>query len=162
MSTFQKDLDRVRAQKRAAIVAAILEERHRQIADLGHTPEHDDGHVDGSLAMAAALYAAPEQLFIQRRLVVADAVHFMDPWPWERQADKRRRRHTGGFVPKEELAHDIRRKQLVQAAALIVAEIERIDRAADRGTPPAPPRPRTPANEGAAVLPGSDFGTREG
>lgn len=124
MSTFQEDF------KRMVIISDILAERARQVRELGYTAEHDDVHIDSSLAMAAALYAAPEQLFIQRRLIAGDAVHFMDPWPWDRQADKRRRRHEGGLVPIEELGPDIRRKQLVQAAALIVAEIERLDRAA--------------------------------
>lgn len=142
---------------RKLVMHHILMERERQIEELGYQADHDDAHADGSLAMAAALYAAPEQLFIQRRLATADAVHFMDPWPWEKQHDKRRRFHGGGIIPAEHLPADVRRKQLVQAAALIVAEIERLDRLQaapdfDRSLHRQNAAHRAPANEGTAAM----------
>lgn len=77
-------------------------ERERQIAK-GYDSAHDDEHSDGSIAAAAAYYAwgkgAPEYL-----------------WPWEEAA-----RPTLSLMPD--------RERLLIAAALLVAEIERIDRA---------------------------------
>lgn len=92
----------------------IEKERSRQIAREGWTPEHDDKHVIGQLALAACCYATPFPLWI-RALTSANIVSFQDPWPWEREWDKR-----GQHDPK---------KRLVIAAALILAELERLDRA---------------------------------
>jgi hypothetical protein len=80
------------------VIDEIAAERHRQIEDEGWTPDHDDGHDRGELAMAAACYCVPE---IQEAM-----------WPWEFKWWKRK---------------DYRRN-LIRAAALIVAEIERLDR----------------------------------
>ena len=41
-------------------IQRIVDERARQIAKEGWTPEHDDEHVDGELALVGALYATPE------------------------------------------------------------------------------------------------------
>lgn len=80
-----------------SVIDEIAAERARQISKEGWTPEHDDHHNDGSLARAAASYAAGERLW----------------WPW-RDSD---------WKPKD------RRRDLIRAAALIVAEVERLDRA---------------------------------
>ena len=64
------------------VLSEIEAERRRQVLDDGWTPEHDDRHIQGALARAAA---------------------------------------SDGFKG--------RRRALVKAAALIVAEIERLDRA---------------------------------
>ncbi len=89
------------------ITQEILAERLRQVAQEGFDGDHDNEHSNGQLAMAAACYAAPEPIEIR---------HYNDPWPWDVSWDKRQK-------------HD-RRRQLVIAGALIVAEIERLDRAA--------------------------------
>ncbi|EBI7171804.1 hypothetical protein D3Q73_21415 [Salmonella enterica] len=83
----------------------VLAERQRQIHTEGWKPEHDDEHVEGQLADAAACYA----LFAtdQRRPVPAH-------WPWSDDWWKQRGQ----------------RRDLVRAGALIIAEIERLDRAA--------------------------------
>lgn len=39
-------------------IELIAEERQRQITQEGWTPEHDDGHIDGELAIEAARWAA--------------------------------------------------------------------------------------------------------
>lgn len=79
----------------------VYEERRRQVTVEGWTPEHDDDHVDGSMALAAALYA------------IADEGEPCPPiWPWE----------SLWWKPRD------KRRNLVRAAALLVAEIERIDR----------------------------------
>ncbi len=89
----------------------VLAERARQVSAEGWTPEHDDEHNDGSLARAAACYA----LHTEPVGNVGDYLRF---WPWGGEAWK----------PRE------RRRNLVKAGALVLAEIERIDRAAARAT----------------------------
>ena len=85
-------------------MAAVLAERQRQIDVEGWTPEHDDEHDIGELAIAAACYvtAAPEGF--------SDIVQ----WPWAAK----------WWKPGDP------RRNLVKAGALILAEIERLDRAA--------------------------------
>jgi hypothetical protein len=86
------------------VVNEIIAERERQKSAEGWTPEHDDEHSDGSLAMAAACYAGD-----RRKWNKAAPVN----WPWG----------DDWWKPKNP------RRDLVRAAALIVAEIERLDRA---------------------------------
>lgn len=78
-------------------------ERHRQVAEEGYSPEHDDEHDEGQLAKAAAAYALA-------------GLRFELPWPWPWK----------GFKPSD------RRCNLVKAGALIIAEIERLDRAKEK------------------------------
>lgn len=78
----------------------IAAERQRQIDAEGWTPEHDDVHVDGALAHAAAVLAS-------------DRVDVNDVWPWPDEPPKM----------KDEL------RNLVRAGALIAAEIDRLQRA---------------------------------
>lgn len=93
----------------------IAAERRRQIEEEGWTPEHDDEHDGGELAAAAGCYA----------LNAVDAFHVDDfcndgtpyQWPWDRE----------WWKPKN------RRRDLIRAAALIVAEVERLDRNAEPG-----------------------------
>jgi hypothetical protein len=98
----------------------VARERARQISGEGWTPEHDDDtHRRGEMAAAAANYAAASAV-----MSALDAkgwetcppydgfLPFTD-WPWARQS----------FKPVD------RRRALVKAGALILAEIERIDRA---------------------------------
>lgn len=87
-------------------LADVAAERKRQIDVKGWSLAHDDLHTGGELAMAGATYA----VLGSGRSVP----HGM--WPWRNE----------GEWPKPET----RRHDLVRAAALIVAEIERLDRAA--------------------------------
>jgi hypothetical protein len=94
----------------------IAAERKRQIEIKGWAPSHDDQmHGQGDLAYAAAAYA------IGRRAVSGQCRvgHHANVtiWPWD-IADCRMRGN--------------RRRDLVKAGALIVAEIERIDREVSR------------------------------
>lgn len=104
-------------------VALIAAERQRQIEKEGWTPEHDDSHTNGELAQAAACYALnPSQVWAGDRsesvfAVVDDFVGPNEvPWPWERHAYKRDRDRI---------------RELVKAGALIAAEIDRQNRAAE-------------------------------
>ncbi len=78
----------------------VIAERQRQVDVEGWTPEHDDKHTDGALAKAATCYATVYGLGASY-------------WPWD----------IKWWKPKD------RRSNLIRAAALIIAEIERIDRA---------------------------------
>ena len=81
----------------------VLAERRRQIEVEGWTPEHDDEHDEGEIPHAAACYA-----------LMAGGTFAVDPlWP-------------KGWGEMRAKPH---RRMLVIAAALLLAEIERLDRA---------------------------------
>ena len=82
----------------------VLAERQRQISTEGWTPEHDDEHNGHEMAHAAACYAYPE----------LTALVGVKTWPWAAEWFKVRD-HRSNYV---------------RAAALLLAEIERLDRAA--------------------------------
>ncbi|RZL30257.1 MAG: hypothetical protein EOP35_24120 [Rubrivivax sp.] len=97
----------------------VLAERQRQIELEGWTPEHDDAHKGGSMALAASCYAMAGA---QSDRVSSEFVGKL--WPWTGWAWQ-------WWKPKD------KRHNLVRAGALILAEIERLDRAADRQEPRA-------------------------
>lgn len=88
----------------------VLVERARQVSAEGWTPEHDDGHTGGEIAGAAACYAMVDILHWGRHY----AIQML--WPWAR----------AWWKPTD------RRRNLVKAAALLMAEIERLDRDSER------------------------------
>lgn len=94
------------------ILIEIANERARQVEQEGWTPEHDDTHADGSLAAAAGVYAIHAAANGHSRGGEVDRAYHKF-WPWD----------AAWWRPTN------RRRALVKAAALIVAEIERIDRA---------------------------------
>lgn len=95
-------------------VDMISAERHRQIELERFSAGHDDGHVLGQLALAACCYATPFPLYIRPLAPASEGIRFVDPWPWEKEWDKRKK-HS-------------RLKQLAIAGALIAAEIDRLRR----------------------------------
>lgn len=113
--------------RRSTAILDVARERTRQVDDENWTPEHDDAHGDGSIALAAACYAmfasvsdkarastdVPGGLTTDGKPIEGWAA-WLEIWPWERKFWK----------PTH------RRRDLIKAGALIVAEIERIDRAA--------------------------------
>jgi hypothetical protein len=99
------------------IIEEVAEERRRQQDKEGWTPEHDDTHAEGELAAAAGCYALTA--VDQARGDQARAP--LSCWPWD----------ESWWKPKDQ------RRNLIRAAALIVAEIERLDRATlSRGIAP--------------------------
>ena len=82
----------------------VAAERRRQIEAEGFDYEHDDLHSSGDLMQAAICYAMGATF-------VSGAT--FDLWPWDR----------AWWKPKD------RRSNLVRATALLLAEIERLDRA---------------------------------
>jgi hypothetical protein len=104
--------------ERTQAVQDVLAERCRQIEAEGWTTEHDDEHGDGSMARAAACYALHAGGVPGEDRFPAGSTLF---WPreWARS----------WWKPKDA------RHNLIRAGALILAEIERLDRAALRGQP---------------------------
>lgn len=96
-------------------LAAVAVERKRQIDEEGWTPEHDDQHANGELAMAAACYAYEAGLPESERDFRNPSPDF---WPWDEDWWKPSYRLRG----------------LVKAYALLLSEMERLDRAAARGS----------------------------
>lgn len=89
----------------------VLAERERQKTVEGWTAEHDDAHSNGEIAGAAATYAV---LRSQVGGIDQPGSGFLASlWPWD----------GSWFKPSSP------RRDLVKAGALILAEIERLDRA---------------------------------
>lgn len=112
------------------IAAELTMERHRQRKQIkdggeGVTLARDDSYTNGELAKAAAVYAAPIDHVFELKRVTGSIVTmlFQDIWPWTLHWLKRTNR----------------RRDLVKAGALIIAEIERIDRAIERANPLSDP-----------------------
>ncbi len=91
----------------------VINERYRQISVEGWTTEHDDSHRNGELAQAAAAYAF---YCCDAENSGPDALTLF-PKTWDK----------GWFKPTTD------RRNLVKAAALLLADIERRDRAAKGG-----------------------------
>lgn len=89
----------------------IRTERLRQVVSEGWSPEHDDSHDTGEIADAAACYAMTD-MNRERPFRANEPPQW---WPWEAR----------WWKPGD------RRRELVKAGALILAEIERLDRAAE-------------------------------
>jgi hypothetical protein len=92
----------------------VLAERQRQVNAEGYEPEHDDEHVNGEIGAMAAFYAMPDGARDWPATETGYGETFgeaIKPEGWEGKTGDRRR-------------------ELVKAGALILAEIERLDRAA--------------------------------
>ena len=100
------------------VITEIATERQRQISVEGYDAGHDEQHENGELAAAAAAYALLQNDGLNNvyvgRTPIADYL-----WPW----------NPYGFSSKGD------RRNLVCAAALIIAEIERLDEVARRCDP---------------------------
>lgn len=92
------------------VILEVARERERQMTAEGWTPEHDDTHEAGQMAGAAACYT----LTAVAHWGAGPAIDHL--WPWARS----------WWKPKD------KRNNLIRAAALLVAEIERLDRAKAR------------------------------
>lgn len=95
----------------------VLAERRRQVEAEGWNAEHDDEHAHGEIARAALCYV--DAAAWQSRGLNPLTGQSPAEWPW----------HVSWWKPKD------RRRNLVKAGALILAEIERLDRAASAKEP---------------------------
>ncbi len=96
-------------------IKLIAKERKRQVDKEGWSSEHDDDeHRHGGLVWAAICYAASSigEKAYKRTRDARWGEHFLEPWPWDGQWDKRKK-HS-------------RKRKLVIAGALIAAEIDRL------------------------------------
>lgn len=110
MSEYTKTLE---SKLELPAVADVLAERQRQVSEKGYTAESDDSYIPGILCLAGAAYAVAASAYPDARRRANRL------WPWPN-------------APKyfEPARKNNPRANLVKAAALIIAEIERIDRAA--------------------------------
>lgn len=103
------------------VIDEIAAERKRQIEVEGWSAEHDDAHHHGEMALSAAAYACAstmlhEEIEFHKKMLYGakrglfSVIAYL--WRWE----------PHWFKPKD------RRRNLIKAAALLVAEIERLDR----------------------------------
>ncbi|WEA21662.1 hypothetical protein [Pseudomonas juntendi] len=97
-------------------VRDLLAERRRQVIEEGHTLKRDDQYTEGQLAQAASAYAFWAD---PRGARQDDHIDYLDSrpvglWPWAKE-------HWKPTSP---------RLMLIKAGALILAEIERLDRMA--------------------------------
>ncbi|HCD3048219.1 TPA: ead/Ea22-like family protein [Klebsiella variicola] len=100
-----------------AAAADVLAERQRQVTTEGWSPKHDDQYKNTELAFAASCYAfhaAAASWDLEDNGIPYDSHPVPKQWPWE----------PSWWRPTDA------RRDLVKAGALILAEIERIDRAA--------------------------------
>ncbi|HDZ8013256.1 TPA: DUF550 domain-containing protein [Citrobacter amalonaticus] len=109
----------------------VVAERQRQKSVEGWTSEHDDQYEDGELIDAAACYAKDSSLWDCIGEPPSD-------WPWNDE----------WWKPSKNM-----RRNLVKAGALILAEIERRDRAAGmfQGSQPVSNRDELPEEKGASL-----------
>ena len=96
-------------------ITDVVAERARQVAEEGWTPEHDDISPRHQLAGAATAYASHVYAMAWIFPTSPENYRSEDPpyfWPWSEESWK----------PKSP------RQDLVRSAALIIAEIDRLDR----------------------------------
>jgi hypothetical protein len=94
---------------------AVMAERHRQMMVEGWTAKHDDEHSNGGMARAAAAYAlagSSDGRIVGDEMTPSIIERIWHSTGWSRQ----------WWKPKD------KRRNLVRAAALLLAEIERLDR----------------------------------
>jgi hypothetical protein len=111
--------ERARGQQAGELTNAahdVLAERRRQVEAEGWTPEHDDQHRESSMSYAAACYALEGTPAARAKTVIIERLWEWTGWSW-----------FAWWKPKS------RRQNLVRATALLLAEIERIDRAKEGG-----------------------------
>ena len=121
-------------------LADVAAERARQIAVEGWTPEHDDEHSSAEMARAAYSYVGH---YFQRGWTAPDVYASEGSphsWPWDEE----------WWKPKTP------RRDLVRAAALLLAEIERIDRAAIADTSKRAAKPGLALDSGE-FIPATDL-----
>ncbi|MGY4876475.1 hypothetical protein ACLUEY_01160 [Vreelandella aquamarina] len=96
-----------------AIYTEVYQERMRQTCSEGFSSRHDDNYIKGELARAAGSYASVAGTAIERGESDTSRA-LISSWPFDRN----------WWKPTNP------RRDLVKAGALILAEIERLDRAA--------------------------------
>ncbi len=109
-------------------VQMIIAERKRQVDEEDYSLEHDDEHTGGALALAAAIYATPELLYDKQDYAKSTVFQVVTgPSGWGLKIP-----YDGNVpLPNHTLSTTERIDQLVKSGALIIAEIERLQRLKD-------------------------------
>lgn len=102
------------------VIEEIEAERERQIDVEGWDAAHDDAHDPGTLAQAASCYAQQAADVMSPDIAAEGAENVPSFWPFDPAWWK-------STTP---------RRDLIKAAALIIAEIERMDRQGKNFNPP--------------------------
>lgn len=111
-------------------VTDIAAERQRQVDAEGWSAERDDGYTDRSLAHAAAAYALGFDMETRAEFITEDVSGGRGETPvWKNRQIQVPASWPSSWDARWWKPSDARR-DLVKAGALIVAEIERLDRAA--------------------------------
>jgi hypothetical protein len=109
-----------------SVLARIAAERQRQVSLEGYSQEHDDQHDHGELAMAAIAYASPIAIDGDEEnwtLAVIDQEGVTEPvYPFGNYP------HKLQAINRGQLSKEYRIQQLIIAGALLVAEVERLER----------------------------------
>lgn len=103
----------------ARVLEEVRAERDHQRVEKKYSRESDDLYPGGQLARAGVTYAYFGSMLAGAMKPHPEHLRFLWPWNWV------------SFNPRPDA-----RQALVRAAALIVAEIEKMDRAAARGRRP--------------------------
>ncbi len=105
-------IDQLESQDADSGIGRIANERQRQIDIKGYTPEHDDEHINGEMAIAAACYAVgDDETYCEVKSIDGDGMIDVDgdAFPW----------------PEHDTRNQPRIDRLTIAGALIAAEIDR-------------------------------------
>ena len=109
----------------------VKTERLKQINKHGYTHDHDDDYTDGSIADAAACYAANSNKLWEERKIYHKQFNYhkggfeikgtaIPLWKWNEV-----------YFKKEEKS---RKEQIITACALLMAEFERLERLDENNT----------------------------
>lgn len=109
--------------------SSLLVLRERESQRDRYSDEHDDEMTGGELALAAACYASPREIF--EREVHWTGTVYRNPFPWDDIERDDRKRKSNGFLQEKRTSKD-NLDLLVKAGALILAEIDRIQRASKK------------------------------
>jgi len=104
------------ARKHAEALSLVVRERGRQITEKGYDAAHDDQYTDGSLSMLAALLTFDATVEGSAPLNHYALAEETPAWVWDAY------HHACRKYPDQKI------RKLVIAAALIVADIERLQR----------------------------------
>lgn len=104
------------------IATALIDEERAKQMRMGYTPAHDDNHERDEMIRAAFAFALMDPTAMLHRQVQEGLWRFDTVWPWE---DPKPKRFTLEDVLKENAAQI---EDTVKAAAMLVAEIERLQR----------------------------------
>jgi hypothetical protein len=112
------------------VMGAVVTERARQVRELGYDAAHDDEHVRGEIAVAAALFALPPAVLQENVLnqSLMDSPPMLEDLLVQQTWPVRQECADGDFDLQGMAAIYQRLNDLTKAGALILAEMQRLAR----------------------------------